>query len=127
MYGREISTMSVFSVDGMRSLDWDRIPLYFDEETPFRMVSKLARVFAERNPRLGSCDDVLKHIVQGIGLHKILKDAKNFFKENAPTAEEYEKGIRTSIKFFVSAFEGCGCIEWKSGFEYSNIDANGII
>ena len=124
---KEISTMSVFFVDGMRSLDFYRDVLRLDEERPFKMLNNLSHVFAMKNPRLGSWEDVFKHIVRGIGRHKIFTDTKTFLKEIAPTAEEYKKGIRTSIKFFVSAYDGCGCIEWKSGIEYSNIDANGII
>ena len=124
---REISTMSVFFVDGMRSLDWNRKILRLDEETPFKMISKLAYAFAGKNPRLGSYEDVEEHIIRGIGRHKVFMDAMKFFNEVAPSSEEYKQGIRTSIKFFVSAYDGCGCIEWKSGIEYSNIDANGII
>ena len=124
---REIDTMSVFFVDEMRSLDWYRETLFLDEETPFKMIRNLAHSFARKNPRLGSCEDVEEHIIRGIGRHKVFMKPMKFFKEIAPSTEEYVKGIRTSIKFFVSAFEGCGCIEWKSGIECSNIDANGII
>lgn len=124
---REISTMSVFFVDEMRSLDWYRETLFLDEETPFKMIRNLAHSFARENPRLGSYEDVEEHIIRGIGRHKVFIDTMKFFNEIAPSSEEYKQGIRTSIKFFVSAYDGCGCIEWKSGIEYSNIDANGII
>lgn len=124
---REISTMSVFFVDEMRSLDWHREILFLDEETPFKMIRNLAHSFARENPRLCSYEDVEEHIIRGIGRHKVFIDTMKFFNEIAPSSEEYKQGIRTSIKFFVSAYDGYGCIEWKSGIEYSNIDANGII
>ena len=124
---REISTMSVFFVDEMRSLDWYRETLFLDEETPFKMIRNLAHSFARKNPRLGSYEDVKEHIIRGIGRHKVFTNPIKFFNEIAPSSEEYKQGIRTSIKFFVSAYDDCGCIEWKSGIEYSNIDANGII
>lgn len=124
---QEISTMSVFFVDEMRSLDWERKILPLDEETPFRMISRLAYAFSGKNPRLGSYEDVEEHIIRGIGRHKVFMDTMKFFNEIAPSSEEYKQGIRTSIKFFVSAFDGCGCIEWKSGVEFENIDASEIL
>ena len=124
---REISTMSVFFVDEMRSLDWYRETLFLDEETPFKMICDLAHSFARKNPRLGSYEDVEEHIIRGIGRHKVFTNPTKFFNEVAPSSEEYKQGIRTSIKFFVSAFDGCGCIEWKSGVECTNIDASEIL
>ena len=124
---REISTMCVFFVDEMRSLDWERKILPLDEETPFRMISHLAYAFSKKNPRLGSYEDVEEHIIRGIGRHKVLTNPIKFFNEIAPSSEEHKQGIRTSIKFFVSTFDGCGCIEWKSGVECANIDASEIL
>lgn len=124
---REISTMSAFFVDEMRSLDWEREILHLDGETPFKMISHLAHAFSKKNPRLGSYEDVEEHIIRGIGRHKVFTNPIKFFGEIAPSSEEHKQGIRTSIKFFVSAFDGCGCIEWKSRVECANIDASEIL
>lgn len=119
---KEIAVMSLFSYDGM--LSYGGIPMYFDEDTPSEMVSKLAKMFCYKNQRLGSPDEVLRHILRGIDVYSLrhLTNMKELVAKTAPTSDEYIQGWRTCLKVFVGAYEGAGCIEWKAGIEHAKIN-----
>ena len=119
---KEIAVMSLFSYDGM--LSHAGIPTYFDEDTPSEMVYKLAKMFSRRNPRLGSPDKVLRHILRGMDVYSLrhLVSLKELVAKTAPTSDEHLHGWRTCLKVFVGAYEGAGCIEWKAGIEHAKIN-----
>lgn len=116
---KEIAVMSLFSYDGM--LSYGGIPIHFNEDTPLEMVVSLSKRFSYKYPRLGSPDDIFKHIIRGAYI-SALKCPKEFLDSIAPSTEENLEGWRTSLKVFVGAYEGAGCIEWKAGIEHAKIN-----
>lgn len=117
--GREIDTMTVFFMDGMMNAYGERLKI--DSETPLCMIKKLSYYFSIKHPRLGSENEIFKHIVRGIRPHPVFSDSKKFIKK---FLKDCPKGSVPVLKFVLTAIDGAECVEWKSKFEHEYIKDN---
>lgn len=111
-----IDTMTVFFMDGMMNVYGERLRI--DPETPLCMIKKLSYYFSFAHPRLGSENEIFKHIVRGIFPHPVFSDSKKFIKK---FLKDCPKGSVPVLKFVLTAIDGAGCVEWKSEFEHGYI------
>lgn len=111
-----IDTMTVFFMDGMMNAYGERLKI--DSETPLCMIKKLSYYFSIKHPRLGSENEIFKHIVRGIRPHPVFSDSKKFIKK---FLKDCPKGSVPVLKFVLTAIDGEGCVEWKSEFEHGYI------